>query len=75
MSETVTIYRLNIEFESEHDWNEMRDVLEDWEMTGIARVSGAGNLERWYDGADSSFSARADIQQRNTITYPIKEVN
>ena len=61
MSETVTIYKLNIEFECEHDWNEMRDVLEDWEMTGIARVDGAGNIERWYDGAEPSFSARAEI--------------
>ena len=64
MSKTVTIYKLNIEFESEHDWNEMRDVLEDWEMTGIARVDGARNIERWYDGADSSFSARAEIDSK-----------
>ena len=64
MSKTVTIYKLNIEFESEHDWNEMRDVLEDWEMTGIARVNGAGNIERWYDGAASSFSARTEIDSK-----------
>ena len=64
MSKTVTIYKLNIEFESEHDWNEMRDVLEDWEMTGIARVNGAGNIERWYDGADSYFSARTEIDSK-----------
>tara|TARA_R110000824_G_scaffold101000_1_gene239906 strand:- start:1521 stop:1724 length:204 start_codon:yes stop_codon:yes gene_type:complete len=64
VSKTVTIYKLNIEFESEHDWNEMRDVLEDWEMTGIARVDGARNIERWYDGADSSFSARAEIDSK-----------
>ena len=61
MSTRVTTYRLNIEFYSEDDWNEMKDVLEDWEMTGIARVDGARNIERWYDGADSSFSARAEI--------------
>ena len=61
MSETVIIYKLNIEFECEHDWKEMRDVLEDWEMTGIARLDGAGNIERWYDGAETSFSARAEI--------------
>ena len=64
MSETVTVYRLNIEFESEHDWNEMRDVLEDWEMTGIARVDGARNIERWYDGSTGNFSAWSGIDSK-----------
>jgi len=54
MSETVTIYKLNIEFESEHDWNEMREILEEWEY---------GNIEGW-DGADSGFGTRVDIDSR-----------
>ena len=64
MSETVTVYRLNIEFESEHDWNEMRDVLEDWEMTGIARVDGARNIEHWYNGSTQEFSAETYVSSR-----------
>ena len=54
MSETVTVYRLNIEFECEHDWNEMREILEEWEY---------GNIEGW-DGADSGFGTRVDIDSR-----------
>ena len=54
MSETVTIYKLNIEFESEHDWNEMREILEEWEQGGIAG----------WEGADSAFGTRVDIDSR-----------
>ena len=50
-SERIKIYKLHIELESEHDWNELRGIIEEWEYGGI--------LE--YDGADSAFSVKADI--------------
>ena len=64
MSTRVTTYRLNIEFYSEDDWNEMKDVLEDWEMTGIARVNEARNIEHWYNGSTQEFSVETYVSSR-----------
>ena len=50
-SERIKIYKLHIELESEHDWNELRGIIEEWEYGDI--------LE--YDGADSPISVKADI--------------
>tara|TARA_Y100001951_G_scaffold91416_1_gene85379 strand:+ start:551 stop:739 length:189 start_codon:yes stop_codon:yes gene_type:complete len=62
MSENIKVYRLNIEFETEHDWNEMREVLAEWEEGGI---------EGW-DGADSAFSTRVDILNTIEIQYRLR---
>ena len=56
-NEIIKVYRLHIELESEHDWNELRGIIEEWEYGGI--------LE--YDGADSAFSVKADIDARTVV--------
>ena len=71
MSTRVTTYRLNIEFYSEDDWNEMKDVLEDWEMTGIARVDAAGKIERWYNGSTGNFSAWSGVDSTDIENHKI----
>jgi len=63
-SEYIPIFRLYIEFESDHDWNEMREILEEWEQGGIAKIDSARNIEHWYDGADSPFSTKIDHESR-----------
>tara|TARA_R100000687_G_C6408913_1_gene145473 strand:+ start:472 stop:648 length:177 start_codon:yes stop_codon:yes gene_type:complete len=55
MSENIQVYRLYIEFESAHDWREMREILDEWEQ---------GAIEGW-DGADSAFSTKVDIDSRS----------
>ena len=56
-NETIKVYRLDIELESEHDWNELRGIIEEWEWGNI--------LE--YDGADSAFSVKADIDSITVV--------
>ena len=64
MSEYIRVYKLHIEFESEHDWNEMREVLEQWEMGAVAEIDEAHNIQKIWDGADSPFLSKVDIDAR-----------
>jgi hypothetical protein len=58
MGEYIRVYKLHIEFESEHDWNEMREVMERWEIGGAAQIDEAHNIQKIWDGADSPFSTK-----------------
>ena len=71
MSTRVTTYRLNIEFYSEDDWNEMKDILADWEMTGIARVNEARSIEHWYNGPTGGFSAWSGVDSTDIESHKI----
>jgi len=53
-SEYIPIFKLYIEFESEHDWDEVKGILEEWEQGGI----------EGYDGAEEAFSVKADNESR-----------
>ena len=48
------VYRLLLEFETKHDWEEVKGILEEWEEGAI----------EGYDGADSAFSGKADVDSR-----------
>ena len=47
-------YDIELKFETKHDWEEVKGILEEWEEGAI----------KGYDGADSAFSVKADVDSR-----------
>ena len=47
--DTQITYDIELKFETKHDWEEVKGILEEWEEGAI----------EGYDGADSAFSMKA----------------
>lgn len=66
MAEDKKIYKISIDFESKHDWNDVREILEAWEMGLIAKIREGGEpvehpIDIQYDGPDLPFCSRWSI--------------